>query len=87
VPPLPPALIVVNGNMVITAPVRVAGLLYSHADIAINAAASVRGAVIAAGDITITGAPTIVYDPAVLKLLNLNTGSFVRVPGSWRDFQ
>ena len=32
------------------------------------------------------GAPTIVFDPGVLRIVNLTQGSLVRIPGSWRDF-
>lgn len=48
--------------------------------------ALVRGAVIAPGRVEGNGAPDIVYDSAVLAALKNNSGSFARVPGSWRDF-
>jgi hypothetical protein len=34
----------------------------------------------------VDGTPTIVFNPAVLRTINLTQGSMVRVPGSWRDF-
>jgi Tfp pilus assembly protein PilX len=63
----------------------------------------VRGAVVAEGldspgpddgSFTITGAPAIVFDTEVINHLKkaqlrnvMDFGSFVRVPGSWRDFR
>lgn len=44
------------------------------------------GAAIARDVYTGTGTPELIYDPRVLDLLRHETGSFVRVPGSWKDF-
>jgi len=30
---------------------------------------------------------TVTYDPVVLNRLRIGYGSWVRVPGSWRDFR
>ncbi len=47
----------------------------------------IRGALVTRGNITAGGADArIVYDRALLDRLRLTSGSFVRVPGSWRDF-
>jgi hypothetical protein len=48
--------------------------------------ARVRGAIVSQGLVEGNGAPDIVYDGAVLAALKNNSGSFARVPGSWRDF-
>ena len=48
--------------------------------------ALVRGAVISQGFVEGNGAPDLVYDSAVFATLKNNSGSFARVPGSWRDF-
>ena len=48
--------------------------------------ALLRGAAISAGSYQGDGTPEFVYDAAVLAQLNHNSGSFVRVNGSWRDF-
>ena len=49
-------------------------------------AGSNRAAVAIDWDKNSTATPALVYNPAVLKALRVSTGSFVRVPGSWRDF-
>ena len=48
--------------------------------------AILRGAAIAEGAYSGNGAPEFVYDAAVLSRLQHDSGSYVRVPGSWRDF-
>jgi len=48
--------------------------------------AIVRGAVISESSFEGDGSPDLVYDPAVLAALKGNSGSFARVPGSWKDF-
>jgi PilX N-terminal len=85
-----PVLIVATGNIgVDAAAVQINGLIYSQAGNWSNGglgAVTVRGAAVAEGNFTGNGIPTIQYDPAILKLLSVGTGSLVRVPGSWRDF-
>lgn len=83
-----PVLLVVTGNFIATgASVHVYGLVYVQAsDWASAGSALVQGAVIAEGKLDGTGSPTFVYDAAILQRLRLTTGSFVRVPGGWKDF-
>ena len=93
-----PALVVVNGDIVLTGNVNIVGLLYSQGNISIvGTNMQVRGAVVAGGNISRVGTTTTVeYNPAhltqpavippVLTHLRLASGSLVRVPGSWRDF-
>ena len=86
-----PVLIVATGNINLdAASVQIYGLLYSQAtewdSSGMGAAVSVQGAVVAEGNFVGSGTPVIQYDPAILKQLNLSTGTMVRVPGSWRDF-
>ena len=86
--PTDPVLLVVTGNFSTTgASTRVYGLVYVQSGDWVNAgSAEVHGAVIAEGNLTGTGSPVLVYDAAILKRLRLATGSFVRVPGGWKDF-
>jgi hypothetical protein len=46
----------------------------------------VRGAVLTDGNLAGAGGFTAVYDRALLDRLRWTTGTFVRVPGGWRDF-
>jgi PilX N-terminal len=82
-----PAQIVVNGNVRVFAPTRIEGMLYVHGNIQVFGPTTVEGAAVATGDISIFAPTVFEYGPEVLgQLVNRNTGSLVRVPGSWRDF-
>jgi hypothetical protein len=87
-----PVMMVVQGNLTVSANLQLFGVLYLH-DASGNTNWSttagstlIDGAVIAEGNLSITGTPTISFDPNVLRTINLTQGSMVRVPGSWRDF-
>ncbi len=83
-----PVAIVASGNVNLTAAsVEVFGLLYSHANFDAGVAdLSVEGAAVAAGKFDGGGSSRVLYRADILGLLSRSTGSFVRVPGSWRDF-
>ncbi|WP_119354745.1 pilus assembly PilX family protein [Azohydromonas sediminis] len=90
-----PALLVFNGDVVVRAgsDVRLHGLAYFA-----NAGGGsawdgdgrlvVVGGLVAEGDWTLTGTgrTVVAYDGAALARLRTTHGSFVRVPGSWKDF-
>jgi hypothetical protein len=82
-----PVLVVVDGDVTLRGAVTVHGLLYARQLRWEDgpAGGQVRGTVLLEGDLTGTGAPTIHHDPAVLERLTWHAGSYVRVPGSWRD--
>lgn len=88
-----PALLVVNGNLEFTtagAGVNVYGLVYTRGSagwVTSGAGGQVTGAVVSEGGVSGSGSPTIVHDPDVLNRLRYAVGTFVRVPGSWRDFK
>ncbi len=90
-----PVLMVINGDLQHSASgAAIYGLVYVRmAGGAVNwnvsGSGQINGAVVTDGGMTSTVAsgPTVVYDPDVLNLVRFNVGSFVRVPGSWRDFQ
>jgi hypothetical protein len=85
--PAAPVLLVVQGNVTLAANTRIYGLVYTQAtEWAIAGTGLVQGAVIAEGDVEGVSAPTIVFDPGIVNLLRADYGSFVRVPGSWKDF-
>lgn len=85
-----PALLVVDGQVDFggTSADEVWGLVYSRATDWNRGSGSVtvRGAIVAEGNLTGTGSQSIVYEPDTLRRLHTGRGSFVRVPGSWRDF-
>lgn len=80
-----PVMLVVDGAANIG--VTVHGVVYGlPADWTLTGSGEVRGAVIAGNNLTSGAALTVVRDPAALSLLRWRSGSFVRVPGGWRDF-
>jgi hypothetical protein len=82
-----PVLLVIEGDLDFINDITIHGLVYVRsADWPTAGTGTVRGAVIAQGDVSGAGTPRIVYDRALLDSLRLSTGSFVRVPGGWRDF-
>jgi Tfp pilus assembly protein PilX len=82
-----PLMLVVEGDVTATTPVTLRGVVYARkSDWALSGPATVRGAVVAEGGVTGADTPTIVYDRAVIDRLRLAAGSFVRVPGGWRDY-
>ena len=95
-----PALLVVNGSLEFTtagAGVNIYGLVYTRLPVpnpaglsswvTSGAGGQVTGAVVSEGGVSGSGSPTIVHDAAVLDRLRYAVGTFVRVPGSWRDFK
>jgi len=93
-PPDEPVLILLRGNLTVSANLQLHGVLYlQETDPATpitwttNAGSTtVHGAVVAEGGLAMHGAPTIIFNPGVLRTINLTQGSLVRIPGSWRDF-
>ena len=92
-----PVVLVVNGQLqhaLAGSGTTIHGLVYLRvADASTNwdvsGSGQINGAVATDGGITssVSTGPTVVYDPDVLRLARFNVGSFVRVPGSWRDFR
>jgi hypothetical protein len=82
-----PVLLVVDGPVDIHANATVHGVIYTTSPTWTDTAgASVNGAVLVEGDLQATGATQINHNAALLKALHDRTGSYARVPGSWRDF-
>lgn len=84
--PQRPMLIVADGAIQLQGEVNLHGVLYGASLGWAAPAATVRGALVsegtAAGDASLDAA----HDAAVLEALRTRQGSFVRLPGSWRDF-
>lgn len=84
-----PVLLVVDGTLTLSGDVTLYGLVYAskiHWDAGSGPQAQARGALISASAYRSNGSPDLHYDAAVMRALQLHTGSFARVPGSWRDF-
>jgi Tfp pilus assembly protein PilX len=85
-----PVVLIVGGEVQDTAVgAKVDGLIYQVGGRWTSpGAATVTGALIgeAGLDLAGNGTTTVVYDAAVLDRLRRTSGSFVRIPGSWRDF-
>jgi len=101
-PPAPVLLIVDGGMLTMGADVDIYGFVYltggatDTATIALpDTPTSITGALVAEGRLvtTYTGVPanasklTVTYDAAALDLMRTTYGSWVRLPGSWRDFK
>ena len=87
--------VAVPGNVSLAAGAIVNGMIYSRGSgpgpgpgpaITLKGPGIIQGAAFVEGDLTATGAPRIIFDGAVVNNLRLRAGSFVRVPGGWRDF-
>jgi hypothetical protein len=84
-----PVLMIVDGNVRLQGDLRVFGVIYSTSmtwDNTGGGSALLQGAAISEGNYTGNGSPDYFYDPRVLSRLRYDQASFVRVPGSWRDF-
>jgi type IV pilus assembly PilX-like protein len=91
-----PVMLVVQGDLTVSDNLQLFGVLYlrngagNDSSWATNAGSTlIQGAVVVEGNLSMAGAtaPTIVFDPGVLRTINLKQGSLVRIPGSWRDFE
>lgn len=84
-----PVVLVVNGDVqwVSGSNSTIHGLVYSRsATWTTDGAGRINGSAVAEGAVAGSGTTTFVHDPDVVRLLRWNAGSFVRVPGSWKDF-
>jgi len=83
-----PVLLVVDGPVHLAAPVQVHGVVWARSPRwDTPGTADITGAVIAEGDLSGSGTTRVRHDPPTLQALHHRTGTFVRVPGSWRDFE
>jgi Tfp pilus assembly protein PilX len=87
--PARPIVLVASGDVHLEGDIAIHGLVYGRSlrwDATSTHGALLRGAVIVEGDYAGSGTPNIVYDTQILAALRGNSGSFVRLPGGWRDF-
>jgi hypothetical protein len=85
-----PVIVVSSGAMRLIGPVQVHGVVHAAAlewqAGAGSGTALLRGAALSEGAYQGDAAADLVRDAAVLERLKAGTGSFARVPGSWKDF-
>ncbi len=83
-----PVLIIAN-RVVLNGPFQINGMVVAQGDLdwtnTGSAASQVAGMVLVTGNMTTAGTMDIAYQQAVADQLRNRIGSFVRVPGSWRD--
>ncbi len=88
-----PVTLIVNGQIGFsTAGVTIHGLVMVRpadpvAGWSVSGSGSVRGALVVDGTVTGTGALEVAYDGAVLRAVKATHGSFIRAPGTWRDWR
>ena len=82
-----------NGSLKFsTSGVTIYGLVYNRlapgaTNWVTDGSGTINGAVVSDGGVAGTGTATISYDNDVLTRVRGNVGTYVRAPGSWRDFQ
>lgn len=81
-----PMLIVAGGALHLQGAVQLHGVLHAASLSWAAPAAIVRGALLSEGPATGDASLDLARDAAVLEALQTRQGSFVRLPGSWRDF-
>lgn len=88
-----PTVIVATGRVLSSANVRIYGFVYSQPPAADPSTENLTGGIDVRGAAFIEAARTggsasgqIVFDREVLQHLQQRSGSFVRIPGGWRDF-
>ena len=85
-----PVVLVVDGNVSLRGPVQIHGLVFARSmqwDAAdVGTGALLHGAVLLSQTYSGDGSPDLVYDPVLMLRLKRQSGSWLRVPGSWRDF-
>jgi hypothetical protein len=91
--PTQPLVVIVEGNVAFNASATLHGVLYGGRSAAlpgvpwtVTGPGTISGALIAEHALTGVANPVVSFSRGVLDHLRLQTGTFVMVPGSWRDF-
>ncbi|MDP1901070.1 MAG: pilus assembly PilX N-terminal domain-containing protein [Rubrivivax sp.] len=87
---LAPVLLVVEGDLTFPTAAPIYGLVYVRKANWVTSGvvdSQVQGAAVAEGSVSGNSTTTFVRDADVLARLRGSSGSFVRVPGSWKDFK
>ena len=79
-------MLVVTGRVVLAPGVRVFGFVYSqNGDW--QGAGQIQGGAFIEGNLGAAAAPTVNLVGGVIDFMRMQSGSFVRIPGSWKDFE
>lgn len=82
-----PVMLVVTGSLVFSSPgVRLFGFVYSQNG-NWQGSGQIQGAAFIEGSLGAAAAPTVNVVGSVMDAMRMQNGSFVRVPGSWKDFE
>lgn len=85
-----PVVIVANGDVTLSGAFELNGMLVSRGNVRwTNGTGTSRivGMLLVEGNLTTDGAMDIVYQPGIANQLRNRVGSFVRVPGGWKDLR
>jgi hypothetical protein len=92
-----PVLLVVNGGVAFSvSTATIYGVVYvrtsastfsSNSEWSTSGGGQIIGSTVADEKVDGHGTTSFVFDPGVMSLVRWKTGSFVRVPGSWKDFE
>ena len=81
-----PVMLLVRGRVLFTPGVRVFGFIYSR-DGNWQGAGQIWGGAFIEGNLGAAAAPTVNLVGSVIDAMRMQSGSFVRIPGSWKDFE
>jgi Tfp pilus assembly protein PilX len=86
--PTKPVVLVVNGPLQANGTTTIYGIVYviGDWDNSGGGTLTINGSAIVEGSMTGTGTPNINYTPDIFNNLTQTVGTYVKVPGSWRDF-
>ena len=89
-----PVMLVVAGKVFTTPGVRIFGFVYLLDDLPLGppvgaweGEGEIQGAAFIEGNLGATAAPTVNLVGSVMDAMRRQSGSFVRLPGSWKDFE
>ncbi len=81
-----PVLLIADGPVVLNGAAIIHGMVYTTSPRWVDTAGShIQGAVVAQGDLHTEGSTHVSHDADVLQALRARTGTYARLPGSWRD--
>lgn len=80
-----PVILIVNGNLELSANSVINGLVYVVGDITGNGSPTIYGGLISSGNANATGNLKVIYDPNVLGIAS-QLGRAAKLQGGWRDW-